>query len=66
MTPGLWIGLLFAAGFVIAAVQLRRYRGPIWSYERWCHHASLFCRGSWQLPSDGKAFPYSAARGNHL
>jgi hypothetical protein len=29
MTPGLWIGLLFAAGFVIAAVQLRRYRGPI-------------------------------------
>jgi ABC-2 type transport system permease protein len=29
MTPGLWIGLLFAAGFVIAAVQLRRYHGPI-------------------------------------
>jgi len=29
MTPGLWIGLLFAAGFVIAAVQLRRYRGPL-------------------------------------
>jgi ABC-2 type transport system permease protein len=28
-TPGLWIGLLFAAGFVIAAVQMRRYRGPI-------------------------------------
>lgn len=29
MTPGLWMGLLFAAGFVIAAVRLRRYRGPI-------------------------------------
>ena len=29
MTPGLWIGLLFAAGFLITAVQLRRYRGPI-------------------------------------
>jgi ABC-2 type transport system permease protein len=29
MTPGLWIGLFFAAGFVIAAVRLRRYRGPI-------------------------------------
>jgi hypothetical protein len=29
MTPGLWIGLLFAAGFIIAAIQLRRYRGPI-------------------------------------
>jgi ABC-2 type transport system permease protein len=29
MTPGLWIGLVFAAGFVIAAVQLRRYRGPL-------------------------------------
>jgi ABC-2 type transport system permease protein len=29
MTPGLWIGLLFAAGFVVAATQLRRYRGPI-------------------------------------
>jgi ABC-2 type transport system permease protein len=28
-TPGLWIGLLFAAGFVAAAVRLRRYRGPI-------------------------------------
>jgi len=28
-TPGLWIGLLCAAGFVAAAIQLRRYRGPI-------------------------------------
>jgi ABC-2 type transport system permease protein len=28
-TPGLWIGLLFAAGFVAAAVRLRRYRGPL-------------------------------------
>ena len=28
-SPGLWIGLLFAAAFVIAAVRLRRYRGPI-------------------------------------
>ena len=28
-TPGLWIGLLFAVAFVIAAVRLRRYRGPI-------------------------------------
>jgi ABC-2 type transport system permease protein len=28
-TPGLWLGLLVAAGFVVAAVRLRRYRGPI-------------------------------------
>jgi ABC-2 type transport system permease protein len=28
-TPGLWIGLLFAVGFVVAAVRLRRYRGPL-------------------------------------
>jgi ABC-2 type transport system permease protein len=28
-TPGLWIGLAFAAAFVIAANRLRRYRGPI-------------------------------------
>jgi ABC-2 type transport system permease protein len=28
-TPGLWIGLVFAAAFVAAAVQQRRYRGPI-------------------------------------
>jgi len=28
-TPALWIGLIFAAVFLAAAVQLRRYRGPI-------------------------------------
>jgi ABC-2 type transport system permease protein len=28
-TPGLWIGLLFAAAFLAAAIRLRRYRGPI-------------------------------------
>jgi ABC-2 type transport system permease protein len=28
-SPGLWIGLVFAAAFVIAAIRLRRYRGPI-------------------------------------
>jgi len=28
-TPGLWIGLIFAAVFVIAAIRLRRYRGPL-------------------------------------
>ena len=28
-TPGLWFGLLFAAGFLFAAMRLRRYRGPI-------------------------------------
>jgi ABC-2 type transport system permease protein len=28
-TPGLWIGLFFAALFLAAAVRLRRYRGPI-------------------------------------
>ena len=28
-TPGLWIGLVFAAAFVAAAIRLRRYRGPI-------------------------------------
>jgi ABC-2 type transport system permease protein len=28
-TPGLWIGLLFAAAFLAAAVRLRRYREPI-------------------------------------
>jgi len=28
-TPGLWIGLVFAAGFLIAAARLRRYREPI-------------------------------------
>ncbi|HEY6206218.1 MAG TPA: hypothetical protein VIW21_08645 [Chthoniobacterales bacterium] len=29
MTPGLWIGLAIAAGFIAAAIQLRRYRGPL-------------------------------------
>jgi ABC-2 type transport system permease protein len=28
-SPGLWIGLLFAAAFLAAAVRLRRYREPI-------------------------------------
>jgi ABC-2 type transport system permease protein len=28
-SPGLWIGLVFAAVFVFAAVRLRRYRGPL-------------------------------------
>ena len=28
-TPGLWIGLVVAAAFLAAAVQVRRYRGPI-------------------------------------
>ena len=28
-TPGLWIGLLFAAVFLVATVRLRRYREPI-------------------------------------
>jgi ABC-2 type transport system permease protein len=28
-TPGLWLGLIFAAVFVAAAVWQRRYRGPI-------------------------------------
>jgi ABC-2 type transport system permease protein len=28
-TPGLWLGLLFAAVCVIAAIRLRRYRGPL-------------------------------------
>src|SRR6266508_1873477 len=28
-TPGLWLGLLFAAAFLLAAVRLRRYRGPL-------------------------------------
>ena len=27
--PGLWIGLVFAAAFLLAAVRLRRYQGPI-------------------------------------
>jgi ABC-2 type transport system permease protein len=28
-SPGLWIGLAFAAAFIAAAVRLRRYRGPL-------------------------------------
>ena len=28
-TAGLWLGLIFAAAFVAAAVRLRRYRGPL-------------------------------------
>src|SRR5437879_10200173 len=28
-TTGLWLGLIFAAAFVIAAIRLRRYRGPL-------------------------------------
>jgi ABC-2 type transport system permease protein len=28
-TPGLWLGLLFAAAFIAAATRLRRYRGPL-------------------------------------
>jgi ABC-2 type transport system permease protein len=28
-TPGLWIGLVFAAAFLAAGARLRRYRGPI-------------------------------------
>jgi ABC-2 type transport system permease protein len=28
-TPGLWIGLVFAAAFIAAAVRLRRCRGPL-------------------------------------
>ena len=27
--PGLWIGLVVAAGFLIATIRLRRYRGPL-------------------------------------
>jgi ABC-2 type transport system permease protein len=28
-TPGLWLGLLFAAVCVVTAIRLRRYRGPL-------------------------------------
>ena len=28
-SPGLWIGLVIAAAFLIAAIRLRRYRGPL-------------------------------------
>src|SRR4030095_13260664 len=27
--PGLWMGLVFAAAFSVAAIRLRRYRGPL-------------------------------------
>lgn len=28
-TPGLWIGLIFTTAFIIAAIRLRRYHGPL-------------------------------------
>jgi ABC-2 type transport system permease protein len=28
-TPSLWLGLIFAAAFIAAAIRLRRYRGPL-------------------------------------
>ena len=28
-SPDLWIGLLFATGFIVAAIRLRRYRDPV-------------------------------------
>jgi ABC-2 type transport system permease protein len=28
-TPDLWVGLAFAVAFIVAAVRLRRYRGPL-------------------------------------
>jgi len=28
-SPGLWLGLIFTAAFLVAAVRLRRYRGPL-------------------------------------
>ena len=28
-TPGFWMGLVFAAAFSVAAIRLRRYRGPL-------------------------------------
>ena len=28
-SPGLWIGLVFAAAFIVAAIRMRRYRGPL-------------------------------------
>ena len=28
-SPGLWLGLIFAAVFITAAIRLRRYRGPL-------------------------------------
>jgi len=29
VTPGLWLGLIFAAAFLYAAARLRRYQGPM-------------------------------------
>jgi len=29
MSPGLWVGLLFAAGFLFTAARIRRYREPV-------------------------------------
>ena len=29
ISPGLWIGMAFAAAFLVAAIRIRRYRGPI-------------------------------------
>jgi ABC-2 type transport system permease protein len=28
-SPGLWLGLVFAVAFLVAAIRLRRYRGPL-------------------------------------
>ena len=28
-SPGLWIGLVFAAAFIVATIRMRRYRGPL-------------------------------------
>jgi hypothetical protein len=28
-SPGLWIGLVIAAAFLIGTIRLRRYRGPL-------------------------------------
>jgi hypothetical protein len=28
-SPGLWIGLIVAAGLIVGAIQLRRSRGPL-------------------------------------
>ena len=28
-TPGLWIGLIFTVVFIVSAIRLRRYRGPL-------------------------------------
>jgi hypothetical protein len=28
-SPGLWLGLIVAAAFLVVAIRLRRYRGPL-------------------------------------